>query len=216
MTLDTLVERLAEALGSALRPGEASQRLSPRLRDGSSIPRPPGLRQAAALLLLFVREDRPHVVLTLRASHLPYHADQVSLPGGRIEPDETPEAAALREAHEEIGVTPESVRIIGRLSAVFIPVSGFTLHVVVGMALAPPVFTPHAGEVARVLEVPLDDLMDPGCLKRDLWLREGRELDVPYFEIGDLKVWGATAMALGEFLSLCGYDADPWAGTLPR
>jgi 8-oxo-dGTP pyrophosphatase MutT (NUDIX family) len=210
MPLETLIARLTSALGATSPAGAIQQRLSPRLRDGSTIPRAPGEAQAAALLLVFARGHVPHVVLTLRASHLAYHADQVSLPGGRMEPDETPEAAALREAHEEIGVSPSTVHIVGRLTPVFIPVSGFTLHVVVGITNEPPAFRLDPGEVAQVLEVPLDDLMNPERLKRGLWIREGRELDVPYFEVGELKVWGATAMALGEFLSLCGYDADPW------
>lgn len=220
MTLDTLIARLEASFGSGTselpsfglgRWPEAARRLSPRWRDGTVIPRRAGAREAAALLLLFSRADRPHLVLTLRASHLSHHADQVSLPGGRIEPDESPEQAALREAQEEIGVSPDIVRPLGRLSPVHIPVSGFTLHVVVGVATDAPIFEPDPREVARVLEVPLSELTDPQRLKRGAWVREGRELDVPYFEVGNLQVWGATAMALGELLARCGYDADPWA-----
>jgi 8-oxo-dGTP pyrophosphatase MutT (NUDIX family) len=212
LTLGTLAARLAAALQSEGSRADVQQRLAPRLLGGAAIPRAPGTRQAAALLLIFARADRPHVVLTLRASHLPHHADQVSLPGGRVEPDETPEAAALREAYEEIGVSPEAVRIVGALTPVHIPVSGFTLHVVVGVAMEPPVFRPEPAEVAQVLEVPLDALTDPACLKRSTWTRDGRALDVPYFDVLGHHVWGATAMALCEFLSLYGYEADPWRG----
>lgn len=210
MDLNALAARLSAALQPQRSRGDVQQRLAPRLLDGGALPRAPGTRQAAALLLVFARDDRPHVVLTLRASHLPHHADQVSLPGGRIEPGEAPEEAALREAHEEIGVSPDAVRIVGSLTPVHIPVSGFTLRVVVGVALEPPVFRPDPGEVAQVLEVPLGTLSDPACLKRSTWTRDGRALDVPYFDVLGHHVWGATAMALCEFLSLYGYDADPW------
>jgi 8-oxo-dGTP pyrophosphatase MutT (NUDIX family) len=212
MKLETLAARLAAALEQPSARQDVQQRLSPRILGGSPIPRTPGSREAAALLLLFLKGGEPHVVLTLRASHLPHHADQVSLPGGRLELGETYAAAALREAHEEIGLEPEGVRTLGTLTPVHIPVSGFTLHVVVAIADREPVFRPEPGEVAEVLETPLADLMSPGCLRRETWTRDGRDLDVPFFAVAGHRVWGATAMALCELLSLLGYDADPWAG----
>jgi 8-oxo-dGTP pyrophosphatase MutT (NUDIX family) len=154
-------------------------------------------------------------VLTLRAPHLPYHADQVSLPGGRLEADESAEEAALREAHEEVGVAPGLVRVLGRLTPLHIPVSGFTLQAVVGVATSTPTFTPEPGEVAGVLEVAIGDLVRPGVLGHAPWFREIRELDVPYFDVAGDKVWGATAMILSELLTLLGIEIDPWAGDSP-
>jgi 8-oxo-dGTP pyrophosphatase MutT (NUDIX family) len=208
--LGAILERLSRSL-PAMRPGQSAQmRFAPRRRDGSLPPRRPGDRQAAALLLLFEKRGRPHVVLTLRAAHLPHHADQVSLPGGRIEPDESPEVAALREAYEEIGIPPAIVRVAGRLTPLHIPVSGFTLQAVIGVATETPAFVPAAGEVAQVLEVPLEELADPSRLRRTTSERDGQIYDIPYFEVGGFQVWGATAMILSEFLTLIGHDLDPW------
>jgi 8-oxo-dGTP pyrophosphatase MutT (NUDIX family) len=126
-----------------------------------------------------------------------------------MEPDESPEATALREASEEIGVPPAIVDIVGRLSPLHIPISGFTLHVVVGVTRETPAFAPAPDEVARVIEVPLDELMDPVRVKVTTYEHDGREYDVPYFEVAGLHVWGATAMVLCEFLWLVGFRIDP-------
>ncbi|HEY8548876.1 MAG TPA: CoA pyrophosphatase [Vicinamibacterales bacterium] len=176
--------------------------MSPRLPDGRYPPRRPMSRLAAALLCLFERTGRPHIVLTLRGSDLPHHAGQVSLPGGRVEPGETPEQAALREAHEEVGLAAEIVRIAGRLTPIDIPVSGYTLQVVVGVAIDSPVFVPAAHEVAEVIEVPVEELLDTSRIRRTTLERDGQVLDVPCFDLGGLQVWGATAMALAEMIEV--------------
>lgn len=178
---------------------------SPRIGwDPYSVPA--GLRDAAVLLLLYPGDDRLHVPLTVRGSALRKHTGQVSLPGGSVDEGESIEAAALREAAEEIGTTPAAVDVLGRLTPLHIPVSGFLLHPVVGVARERPAFRPAPWEVARLLEVPLDRLRDPAIIARETRTRErdGATLavDVPYFAIDGEKVWGATAMVLAEFLEV--------------
>jgi 8-oxo-dGTP pyrophosphatase MutT (NUDIX family) len=167
------------------------------------------VRDAAGLLLLFPRDGRPHIVLTVRAETLGRHSGQVSLPGGVIEPGEAFEQAALREAHEEIALASSDVRVIGMLTPIDIPVSGFRLHPVVGVSAYRPALVASDGEVARILDVPVDDLMAPNSVVSIERERGGRRVTVPAFRVGDDEIWGATAMVLAEFLVLLG-----WTGNL--
>ncbi len=173
---------------------------------------PAGVRHAAGLLLVFPRAGRAHIVLTVRAETLGRHGGQVSLPGGVIEPGEAFEQAALREAHEEIALATADVRIVGTLTPIDIPVSGFRLHPIVGTSGRRPALATTDGEVARILEVPVDDLMAPGSVVSTERERDGRRVVVPAFRVGHDEIWGATAMVLAEFLVVLGWKkavADP-------
>jgi 8-oxo-dGTP pyrophosphatase MutT (NUDIX family) len=191
------------ALAKPLPGPGAHERMAPRPRrewpagfDRATI------RDAAALLLLFPVDGRAHIVLTVRADTLDRHGGQVSLPGGVIDPDETAEQAAVREAHEEIGLAYAGVRTLGALTPLDIPVSGFRLHPIVGAVLNRPAFTPSRHEVARVLEIDLDRLADPAVLTTRDAESAGRRLTLPAYTLDGVEVWGATAMVLAEFLSL--------------
>lgn len=122
---------------------------------------------------------------------------------------ETVESAALREAREEIGLDPATVRLIGRLTPLFIPPSGFVLTPVVGVARERPAFRAAPGEVEAVLEVPLGALGDPACLATESRAWRGESYRVPFFAVCGTKVWGATAMVLAELLWSLGYPLPP-------
>ena len=161
---------------------------------------PSDARIAAGLLLLYPGERGASIALTVRASGLRRHAGQVSLPGGATDPGETLAQAALREAHEEIGVDPAHVRVLGELTPVHVLVSGFTLHPIVGITHERPSFTPAAHEVEEVIEVSVDDLQDASRIRQGTRTREGLAIEYPYFDLMGHQVWGATAMILGEFI----------------
>jgi 8-oxo-dGTP pyrophosphatase MutT (NUDIX family) len=163
------------------------------------------LRDAAALILLYPRADTWWLPLTVRASTLPHHTGQVSLPGGRVDPGETLEQAALREAFEEVGVLPTDVNVLGQLTALPVPVSHHLLHPVVGIATQQPVFRIHTGEVERLIETSIAHLRHTDTLRvRQSPRYRGADgtMDVPYFEVGGAQVWGATAMVLAELLAV--------------
>jgi 8-oxo-dGTP pyrophosphatase MutT (NUDIX family) len=200
-----IASTLRQALASPLPGLEAQLRMAPQPRVGWDPHRvPDGLRDAAALVLVYPHEGRLHVPLTVRGGGMRTHTGQVSLPGGSVDEGESFEAAALREAVEEVGVDPADVAILGRLTSLHIPVSGFLLHPIVAVAGARPRFQTAEWEVARLLEVPLDLLDDAGTLRTERRQRQagGRivEIEVPYFDLDGEKVWGATAMILAEFL----------------
>ena len=201
--LSDLEPRLRLALAGTLPGVEAQLRMAPIPRPGWLPGRSPEeSRPAAALLLLFPAASPVHVLLTVRSNQLPSHAGQVSMPGGAVEDGETLEQAALREASEETGLDAALVRVLGRLTPLHIPVSGFVLNTVVGVADARPDFRLAGTEVDQILEPSLDRLLDPTAVRRIPRLRDGLFQDVPYFAVDGVQVWGATAMVLAEFLEI--------------
>lgn len=163
---------------------------------------PPGARRAAVLLLFYPSPRGPVLPLTLRHSALARHAGQVSLPGGAIDPGETAVSAALREAQEELGVITDQVQVVGALSPLWVDISNFVVHPVVGLADHPPAFTLDPREVEALVETPVVDLCDPARVQWSRRARGGLVVDYPYFDLGGHHVWGATAMILGELAAL--------------
>ena len=157
---------------------------------------PAHTRPAAVLIPLLWRPDAPAIVLTQRETGLRHHPGQISFPGGKLEPDDaSARAAALREAHEEIGLAPEQVRVVGELPS-YVTVTGFQVLPVVGL-LAPPVaWRPQAGEVAEIFELPLSLALDPHNYVRHDYEQDGRRGQ--YLSITHVErfIWGATAAML--------------------
>jgi 8-oxo-dGTP pyrophosphatase MutT (NUDIX family) len=182
--------------------GVAAQgKMKPLPRDGQRpLSRPGKAREGAVLLLLYRCGGETCILLTRRRDDLQAHAGQISFPGGRREQKETLAQAALRETYEEVGIHPSRVQLLGELTPLYIPPSDFEVHPFVGWHDQPVAFTPQPSEVAELLEVPVQMLLDAQTRQEEVWHQRGIELQVPFFGVGPHKVWGATAMILSEFV----------------
>jgi 8-oxo-dGTP pyrophosphatase MutT (NUDIX family) len=186
-------------------PGLPAQlKMSPRPRPGHKTYKDVAdtCLRAGVLLLLYPWEGRLHFILTKRTERLSHHQAQISLPGGRQDKRESLIQTALREAHEELGVCPESVRILGILTPLYIPPSNYCIHPVVSFVSRRPNFLPSPREVAEIIEVPVEDLLDAKNRVEEVWTINGMKVSVPFYAFGAHKIWGATAMVLSEFLDL--------------
>jgi 8-oxo-dGTP pyrophosphatase MutT (NUDIX family) len=170
-------------------------------------PNPP-LTPAAVLVPLLDHGDRITVLLTQRAADLRAHAGQISFPGGRIDPeDSSPEAAALREADEEIGLPPASVEVIGRLDTYEVR-TGFEITPVVGFVEPGFDMVYEPEEVADAFEVPLSFILDPANHERQSRVFQGKRRFFYVLPFEDRYIWGATAgMLVNLFEVLTGQTA---------
>jgi 8-oxo-dGTP pyrophosphatase MutT (NUDIX family) len=175
-----------------------------RLRDGLTARRPQRLSvdhaRDAAVLIPIVAGEGPSLILTRRTDTLSSHAGQISFPGGSVDVDDaSPEAAALREAHEEIGLDPSTVRVLGELDSLQTFVSGFVVTPVIGWLDGAPSLVPNPGEVAEVLLVPVDALTE-GARADPGFRHGGRTYPTEAWIVDDNVIWGVTARILRSFL----------------
>jgi 8-oxo-dGTP pyrophosphatase MutT (NUDIX family) len=172
----------------------------------------PGQGRVAAVMVLMYpdppakeiesSQDAPRLVLTRRQPGLRKHAGQIAFPGGRQDEGETLEETSLRETHEEIGILPETIEVLGRLNQVYIPPTDFTVVPFIGWHEGRPEFVASESEVAEVIEARVSHLLDPSTLTRGVVLTEGgeRRIEVPYYRVNEHRVWGATAIMLSELI----------------
>lgn len=162
----------------------------------------PSLTCAAVLIPLLYRDGEWWVLVTQRTRHVEHHKGQISFPGGACDPEDASlEATALREAHEEIGIPPETVELLGVLDD-FPTITDFVVTPVIGVIPHPFPYFLNESEVAAVVEVPLSFLRDPGNLRVERREYKGQIHDVLFWDYGVHVIWGATARILRSFLDL--------------
>lgn len=157
-------------------------------------------RIAAVMMLVYPKNNKPHLVLIVRNAYNGVHSSQIAFPGGKFETTDSGfEETALRETHEEIGVLPEKIKVIREFTPMFIPPSNFLVHPFLGIASEELTFYPDVREVADVIELPLSVFLnDEIIIEARLSTSYGPNILVPAFNIQNHIVWGATAMILSE------------------
>lgn len=199
----SFIKSLEKILSSNL-PGEKAHDI---MRTGPKFPKPLEYMKkkaipSAVLILLFPNNNTFNFILTLRSQRVETHKGQISLPGGAQEQDESLEKTALRETEEEIGVSPETIELIGRLSTLYVPFSGFDIHPYVGWATEMPEINISVEEVDKIISVPVTELIDSNNLRIKNTSLRGIPVKMPYFNLKNEIVWGATSMILSEFKQL--------------
>ncbi len=202
---DDLPQRIARRLQSAPPGRRWQERMAPEICYGRHFgPPQANARRAAVMMLLYQDQAEWRLPLTVRAPHLSDHAGQISLPGGAMHDDESPQEAARRELEEELAVPMQDVRLIGALSTIYLFVSNFVVTPLVGFVENRPDFQPDPNEVARLIETPLTELTNSDNEGTEI-RKLGSGEDAPryatkYIAIHGDHVWGATAVLLGEFI----------------
>ncbi len=169
---------------------------------GPVAPSFPGARVSAVLIALTDGPDGAEVLLTRRSMQMRSHRGEVSFPGGRLDPGETPVETALREAHEEVGLEPAAPEIVGELEHLNTIVSRSYIVPIVSRLDHRPPLRPQTVEVDRVLWTPISELTRPGTYRVERWGRPPMDRPLHFFELDDETVWGATAHMLVELLAL--------------
>ena len=157
---------------------------------------------AAVLILLYLEDNEIYFFLTKRTDALENHKGQISLPGGTQEGNEKLIDTALRETQEEIGINKTSISIIGTITPLFVPVTGFMIYPFIGYSLNKLDPKPDPVEVAAIFSVNISDLLSKENRTIEQRNIRGYDVQVPYFKLNDYKVWGATSMILSEFRDL--------------
>ena len=177
-----------------------SRRLPPQAYVDKNI----NAKRSSILILLFPEKEDIKIVLTLRNVYAGVHSGQVSFPGGRYEmADENLINTATRETEEEIGITRKDIHIAGGLTSVYIPVSNFLVSPFVGYMWYKPEFIIDTKEVAEVLEVSLNELLDESIIKsKEINITDDVSTKAPFYDIKGHHIWGATAMIISEFIEI--------------
>lgn len=198
---DSFIGKIKYQLTQELPGKEAQLLMLPSFRAMKKANKPP--IKSSVLILLYPFKNDIYTVLIKRAEYDGFHSSQISFPGGKYEnSDKDLSKTALRETYEEIGVSPNSINIIGQISSIYIPVSNFTAKPYIGYIKEKPDFKTDNFEVNRVINVKISELQDNKNKQLGIFKVGNKQIQAPCYNANGNKIWGATAMVLSEFLKI--------------
>lgn len=203
MDIFSLTDKLTPTLNGMLPGKRAQQRMitqprttfDPPYSEDQAIP-------SAVLILLHPAKQDIRFFLTQRTHDVAHHKGQISLPGGVQEKNESLSDTALRETHEEIGIDEDGISILGKLTPLFIPFTGFMVHPFIGWMPDSPSPKPDTNEVYHLFSVSIIELLNENFVHEETVNFQGQNILLPYYLFDKKKVWGATAMILSEFKTI--------------
>lgn len=199
ITIDTV----EKALKGKLPGDEAHLTMLPKGRSLAPPVEFHQMKQSAVMILLFEENETLNVCLTKRNSNMKHHAGQISFPGGRCEKAETNAwQTALRETEEEIGVPGNKIKLMGKLTNLYVSVSNYNIHPFVGFYSEKPQFKRNKHEVDEIITLPLSSILELSSLQYAMIETSTGNLNVPCFKINKWVIWGATAMMLAELKAM--------------
>lgn len=208
----TFLKKLKDELFLALPGLEAHLRLAPEIRvnDIKEGITPDHALESAVLIILYPFDNRLHTVVILRNEYDGTHSGQISLPGGKAEKSDTDfKYTALREAHEEIGIVPSEMEIIGQLSRFYVRPSNFIIYPFIAYCGQRPDFRADATEVQRIIEIDiLNEIHFEKIMTKTITFKNNQQVSAPGFEISGEFMWGATAMIFSELIEILNRVAE--------
>lgn len=207
MTVKEFLSKITIALNQPLPGIKAHQLLTPGKRPltREEVEDIENYRKSAVSIICYPENDVVNAILIQRPQYNGTHGGQISFPGGKVEEEDfSVEKAARREANEEIGWELNDEDFLGELTELFIPVSKFSVQPFLYFCKQPQQFIPDEREVAEIIHFPIKVLLDDATIKKtSLKMQSGINLkDVPYFDIDNRVVWGATAIILSELRAM--------------
>ncbi len=167
-----------------------------------------GVITAAVLIPLFWKEGRIHVLLTRRSNEVAHHKGEISFPGGKLDHDDPSLLhCALRETHEEVGIEPADVLVVGELDDFYTVATHYLVVPFVGMIPYPYEMTMSEREIHEIITVPLEVFVGPTWRSEETWNLDGRPIEVVFYDWRGYRIWGATARILKHFTRLL----DRWS-----
>lgn len=205
--MHSFIEHLRTRLQDSLPGYEAQQKMQPIPSDqlGSynrpEAPQSVTYRNSSVLVPILMWPQEPALLFTVRTAGIK-HGGQISFPGGGQEGNESHEETAIREAHEEVGLHPDNVEVIGRLSPLYVDHSNNLVTPVVSLILKEQTFTANPNEVDQIFDVPFSLLASDSTRVTEEWDLRKRLYTVPFYDVHQVPLWGVTAMLISELVEL--------------